>query len=53
VFDHVTIRVHDFEASGAFYRLALGEPRFDDGSAFTAWGNFFVARTSDERRAAK
>jgi catechol 2,3-dioxygenase-like lactoylglutathione lyase family enzyme len=52
VFDHVTIRVRDFEASGAFYRLALGEPRFGDGS-FTAWGNFVVARTSDERPAAK
>jgi catechol 2,3-dioxygenase-like lactoylglutathione lyase family enzyme len=52
VFDHVTIRVRDFEASGAFYRLALGEPRFDDGS-FTAWGNFIVARTSGERPAAK
>jgi len=53
VFDHVTIRAHDFEVSGAFYRLALGEPRFDDGSAFTAWGNFIVARTSEERPAAQ
>jgi catechol 2,3-dioxygenase-like lactoylglutathione lyase family enzyme len=52
VFDHVTIRVRDFDASGAFYRLALGEPRFDDGS-FTAWGNFIVARPSDERPEAK
>jgi catechol 2,3-dioxygenase-like lactoylglutathione lyase family enzyme len=53
VFDHVAIRVRDFEASGAFYRLALGEPRFDDGSAFTAWGNFIIARTSEDRPAAK
>jgi catechol 2,3-dioxygenase-like lactoylglutathione lyase family enzyme len=53
VFDHAAIRVRDFEASGAFYRLALGEPRFDDGSLFTAWGNFIMARTSEERPAAK
>jgi catechol 2,3-dioxygenase-like lactoylglutathione lyase family enzyme len=53
VFDHVAIRVRDFEASGAFYRLALGEPRFDDGSAFTGWGNFIIARASEERPAAK
>jgi catechol 2,3-dioxygenase-like lactoylglutathione lyase family enzyme len=53
VFDHVAIRVLDFDASGQFYRLALGEPRFDDGSAFTAWGNFIVARASEERPAAK
>jgi catechol 2,3-dioxygenase-like lactoylglutathione lyase family enzyme len=53
VFDHVAIRVRDFEASGTFYRLALGEPRFDDGTDFTAWGNFIIARTSEERPAAK
>jgi catechol 2,3-dioxygenase-like lactoylglutathione lyase family enzyme len=53
VFDHVAIRVRDFEASGAFYRLALGEPRFDDGTDFTAWGDFTVARTSEERPEAK
>ncbi len=53
MFDHVTIRVRDFGASGDFYRLALGEPRFDDGRAFTAWGNFIIARTSEERPAAK
>jgi catechol 2,3-dioxygenase-like lactoylglutathione lyase family enzyme len=53
VFDHVAIRVRDFGASGDFYRLALGEPRFDDGSAFTAWGNFIIARSSEERPVAK
>jgi catechol 2,3-dioxygenase-like lactoylglutathione lyase family enzyme len=52
VFDHVAIRARDFEASGAFYRLALGEPRFEDGS-FTAWGNFIIALTSAERPPAK
>ncbi len=53
MFDHVTIRVRDFAASGDFYRLALGEPRFDDGTAFTAWGNFIIARASEERPVAK
>jgi catechol 2,3-dioxygenase-like lactoylglutathione lyase family enzyme len=53
VFDHLTIRARDFDASGSFYRLALGEPRFDDGSSFTAWGNFILARTSEERAPAK
>jgi catechol 2,3-dioxygenase-like lactoylglutathione lyase family enzyme len=53
VFDHVAIRVRDFGASGAFYRLALGEPRFDDGTDFTAWGDFTVARTSEARPEAK
>jgi catechol 2,3-dioxygenase-like lactoylglutathione lyase family enzyme len=53
VFDHVAIRVRDFDASGDFYRLALGEPRFDDGEFFTAWGNFIIVRTSDERPVAQ
>jgi catechol 2,3-dioxygenase-like lactoylglutathione lyase family enzyme len=41
VFDHVTIRVSDLEASKAFYKAALGEPTYD--GAFTAWGNFDIA----------
>jgi catechol 2,3-dioxygenase-like lactoylglutathione lyase family enzyme len=53
VFDHVAIRVRDFGASGDFYRLALGEPTFDDGAGFTAWGDFTIARTSEERPVAK
>ena len=53
MFDHVAIRVRDFGASGDFYRLALGEPTFDDGSAFTAWGNFINALTSEEKPPAK
>ncbi len=53
VFDHVAIRVGDFDASGDFYRLALGEPTFDDGSAFRSWGNFVNVRTSEGKPPAK
>jgi catechol 2,3-dioxygenase-like lactoylglutathione lyase family enzyme len=52
VFDHVTIRVRDVNASKAFYRLALGEPSLDV-EWFTAWGDFDIAPTSKERPPAK
>jgi catechol 2,3-dioxygenase-like lactoylglutathione lyase family enzyme len=52
MFDHVAIRVGDLGASGDFYRRALGEPRFHD-SAFTVWGNFIIARASEERPPAR
>jgi catechol 2,3-dioxygenase-like lactoylglutathione lyase family enzyme len=38
VFDHVTIRVRDREASRRFYTLALGEPTYDE--FFSEWDNF-------------
>ena len=53
MFDHVAIRVSDFDSSGDFYRLALGEPSFDDGSDFTAWGDFVIVRKSDDGPVAK
>jgi catechol 2,3-dioxygenase-like lactoylglutathione lyase family enzyme len=53
VFDHVEIRVRDFDASGDFYRLALGEPTFDDGSELTGWRDFAIVRTSEDRPEAK
>jgi catechol 2,3-dioxygenase-like lactoylglutathione lyase family enzyme len=37
VFDHITIRVSDREASLAFYTAALGEPTHDG-----AWGDFSI-----------
>jgi catechol 2,3-dioxygenase-like lactoylglutathione lyase family enzyme len=52
MFDHVEIRVRDFEASGDFYRLALGEPTFDDGS-LTEWRDFGIVRASEDRPEAK
>jgi catechol 2,3-dioxygenase-like lactoylglutathione lyase family enzyme len=38
VFDHVTIRVSDRDASMRFYRLALGDPEHDGD--FAEWGEF-------------
>ena len=43
VFDHITIRVNDLDASRAFYTAALGEPTYD--GAFTQWGDFIVAHS--------
>jgi catechol 2,3-dioxygenase-like lactoylglutathione lyase family enzyme len=40
VFDHVTIRVRDREASRAFYTAALGEPTHD--GEYTEWGAFGI-----------
>jgi catechol 2,3-dioxygenase-like lactoylglutathione lyase family enzyme len=42
MFDHVTIRVRDGDASRAFYTLALGEPSHDS-DWFTEWGGFGIA----------
>jgi catechol 2,3-dioxygenase-like lactoylglutathione lyase family enzyme len=52
VFDHVTIRVRDLDASLDFYRLALGNPTHE-GRSVTAWGDFAIARTSEERPVTK
>jgi catechol 2,3-dioxygenase-like lactoylglutathione lyase family enzyme len=48
VFDHVGIRVSDFEASRRFYVLALGEPTHENES-FTEWREFGIARVLPER----
>lgn len=45
--------MRDFDASGDFYRLALGEPTFHDGSDLTEWRDFAIVRPSEERPVAK
>jgi catechol 2,3-dioxygenase-like lactoylglutathione lyase family enzyme len=45
VFDHVTIRVNDRDASIRFYTLALGEPTNRD-EYFTEWREFGIAAAS-------
>jgi catechol 2,3-dioxygenase-like lactoylglutathione lyase family enzyme len=52
VFDHVTIRVRDLDASRRFYALALGEPTNADVD-FTEWGDFGIAATSREKPATR
>jgi catechol 2,3-dioxygenase-like lactoylglutathione lyase family enzyme len=47
VFDHVTIRVSDFDASRRFYDLALGEPT--NSGDFTEWGDFGISAASAEK----
>ena len=49
MFDHVGIRVHDREASRAFYELALGKPTHDSAE-FTEWGAFGIADGTPSRR---
>jgi catechol 2,3-dioxygenase-like lactoylglutathione lyase family enzyme len=52
VFDHVTIRVDDVDASRRFYDLALGEPSHVGGS-FTEWGDFGISAVSVEKPVAR
>ena len=52
VFDHVTVRVADVEASGRFYELALellgyGEPY--RGDHFFEWEDLSISQTRDDR----
>jgi catechol 2,3-dioxygenase-like lactoylglutathione lyase family enzyme len=52
VFDHVTIRASDREASELFYDTVLptlGLARTASGGDFTEWGDFSVADASPER----
>jgi len=49
VFDHVTIRVRDREASRRFYELALGQPTYN-GAHFTEWGAFGIADGAPSQR---
>jgi catechol 2,3-dioxygenase-like lactoylglutathione lyase family enzyme len=47
MFDHVTIRVSDLEASRRFYRTVLGgEP---EGDEFFEWDEFSIAPLEDDR----
>jgi catechol 2,3-dioxygenase-like lactoylglutathione lyase family enzyme len=52
VFDHVTIRVSDREASRAFYELALGELGFEltsSGEHFDEWWDFSISQAGADR----
>ena len=54
MFDHVTIRVSDLEASRRFYALALGTLGFGDltvGDAFSEWEDFSISAAQPERPA--
>src|SRR5829696_3421487 len=49
VFDHVTLRVSNREASERFYETVLGTIGIDEtysGEQFTEWGNFSLAEAS-------
>src|SRR3954452_8343731 len=50
VFDHVTIRVSDREASERFYRTVLRPLGLETrrGDMFTEWGDFSVAQADEE-----
>ena len=48
MFDHVTVRVSNLEASRRFYSLALGEPTHE-GNVFLEWGDFTIAAAKPER----
>jgi catechol 2,3-dioxygenase-like lactoylglutathione lyase family enzyme len=45
VFDHLEIAVSDLGASRRFYRLALGDPTYDDGE-LVEWGDFGIVAVS-------
>jgi catechol 2,3-dioxygenase-like lactoylglutathione lyase family enzyme len=51
VFDHVTIRVSDLDASRKFYELGLGVLGYEvlEGGDYVEWNDFGVAQASDER----
>jgi catechol 2,3-dioxygenase-like lactoylglutathione lyase family enzyme len=50
VFDHVTIRASDREASERFYTTVLGAAGYETtrGELFTEWADFSVAQADDE-----
>jgi catechol 2,3-dioxygenase-like lactoylglutathione lyase family enzyme len=53
VFDHVTIRVSDLDASRRFFGLALGTLRFDEpyvGGHFVEWNDFSIGRAARRSR---
>jgi catechol 2,3-dioxygenase-like lactoylglutathione lyase family enzyme len=52
VFDHVTIRVSDIEASLRFYELALATLGFDEPSAgghFFEWNDLSISQAGDDK----
>ena len=53
MFDHVTIRVSDLEASRRFYELVFREVEFPDtpaeGGHFVEWYDFSISQASGER----
>jgi len=53
VFDHVTIRVSDLEASRRFFDLVFREVEFPDaptkGGHFVEWNDFSISQASGER----
>jgi len=53
VFDHVTIRVSDLEASKRFYDLVFERIDFDGtpyvGGHFHEWNDFSISRAGDEK----
>jgi len=56
VFDHVTIRASDREASEQFYELVLAALGVEDGysgAEFAEWNDFSLAQASDERPATR
>ena len=52
MFDHLTIRVRDLEASRRFYELALGPPR-SGGGGFVEWGDFGIAEAAPGKPATR
>jgi catechol 2,3-dioxygenase-like lactoylglutathione lyase family enzyme len=56
VFDHVTIRVSDREASQRFYTTvlsAIGSEPTHTGEDFTEWGDFSLTQATEDRPATK
>src|SRR3954467_687743 len=52
MFDHVTIRVSDLDASRRFYELALGTLGFADmhvDESFTEWNDFSISQAGDDK----
>jgi catechol 2,3-dioxygenase-like lactoylglutathione lyase family enzyme len=53
VFDHVTIRVSDLEASKRFYELVFGNVEFSaaptEGGGFVEWNDFSISQATDDR----
>jgi catechol 2,3-dioxygenase-like lactoylglutathione lyase family enzyme len=52
VFDHVTLRVSDLEASRRFYELALAQLGYGEpyrGPAFLEWEDLSISTASDDR----
>ena len=56
MFDHVTIRVSEREASARFYDTvlaALGIEGTGDGGEYLEWGDFSIAQATEEKPATR